>query len=423
MSGGSDGDSGGGSEGGGGGRMQRPWAVAGSPSARPVRESWQIDPSELQWGRRLGRGTVGDVYRGVYRGRAVAIKRLRSEWLGDADTVARFRDEILLLSTMNHANVLMFVGAVMDVPGADEGGSGRDGSGSGGGGRDDGQHYPGPRRSERSLRLRRGRSGAQSDAAASALRATRSGDICLVTELCERGTLQQVLASLRQTGAAVGGGAALPWPLRVKIARDIARGMDYLHSKAGVIQRDLKSANLLVTRGFDIKVADFGLSRQLAEPGRMRTCCGTPATMAPEVVRQEPYTEKADVFSFAVILWELLTREEPYPGWEGLPLAYAVANEGLRPLIPAYCPAEWAALMTQCWSDDPRARPSFDEVQRTLFRLQRMFDAPRPKHALPAAAEGTGPASRSAGPPSLKTAGRGQPDNEASSVLLSPIPE
>lgn len=94
---------------------------------------------------------------------------------------------------------------------------------------------------------------------------------------------------------------------------------------------------LLITTVMQVKIGDFGLSRQMA-PGRMETYCGTPANMAPEVVRQEEYSEKADVFSFAIILWELITREDPYPNQTGLALAYLVAD-GLRPPVPAYCPA------------------------------------------------------------------------------------
>lgn len=281
--------------------------AAGEAAAK---ESWAISFKELRFGRRIGVGNVGEVYRGVFRGRTVAIKKLLHSWTGDEGMIARFREEILLMSTMNHPNVLGFVGAVLDPD---------------------------------------------------------AGNIALVTELCERGTLYDLLHSAEP----------LPWSRRLKMARDIAMGMDYLHTKAGIIQRDLKSANLLVTRAYDVRVADFGLSRELA-PGRMGTYCGTPATMAPEIVRQEEYSEKADVFSFAIILWELLTRAEPYAGHDGLALAYSVANDGLRPSVPAYCPAEWAAMMVRSWDDDPRVRPSFDELQRELLRLIRLLESPPP---------------------------------------------
>lgn len=303
-----------------------------------AKESWAIAFKELRVGKRIGAGNVGEVYRGLFRMRQVAIKKLLPSWTKDDDMIGRFREEILLMSTMNHPNVLGFVGAVMD----------RD-----------------------------------------------AGNIALVTELCERGTLYDLLHSSEP----------LPWGRRLRMARDIAMGMDYLHTKAGIIQRDLKSANLLVTRSYEIRVADFGLSREL-DPGRMGTYCGTPSTMAPEIVRQEAYSEKADVFSFAIILWELLTRSEPYAGQDGLALAYAVANDGLRPPIPAYCPAEWAALMVRSWDDDPAVRPSFDELQRELLRLARMLDAPSPP--VPALSTGGSASGFNAGQPLVSPSSHGQ---------------
>lgn len=272
-----------------------------------TRESWKISIKELKFGARIGVGNVGEVFRATYRGRTVAVKRLLGTWYKSDDMVARFREEIDLMSTLQHPHVLMFVGAVLE----------RD-----------------------------------------------AGNICLVTELCERGTLFELLRSSEP----------LSWPQRVKLARDISLGMAYVHNKASVIQRDLKSQNLLVTSGFDVKIADFGLARTLA-PGRMQTYCGTPAYMAPEIVRQESYTEKADVYSFGIVMWEILTREEPYDGLPGgLQLAYAVANDGLRPPVPAYCPAEWARIMTRAWSDSPDDRPTFDDIQRELSVIQRQFD-------------------------------------------------
>jgi serine/threonine protein kinase len=94
----------------------------------------------------------------------------------------------------------------------------------------------------------------------------------------------------------------------------------------------------------------------------METYCGTPANMAPEIVRQEKYSVKADVFSYSIILWELVTREDPYPEISGLALAYAVANDGLRPCIPQYCPAEFADLIERCWAPNQDDRPDFGEI-------------------------------------------------------------
>ena len=70
---------------------------------------------------------------------------------------------------------------------------------------------------------------------------------------------------------------------------------------------------------------------------------------------------RASICSFAIIMWELLTREDPYPKDSGLSLAYAVAN-GLRPPVPAYCPREYAEIMVRSWDADPEKRPSFDDI-------------------------------------------------------------
>eukprot|EP01029_Cantina_marsupialis_P025028 TRINITY_DN6563_c0_g2_i1.p1 TRINITY_DN6563_c0_g2~~TRINITY_DN6563_c0_g2_i1.p1 ORF type:complete len:727 (+),score=176.77 TRINITY_DN6563_c0_g2_i1:168-2348(+) len=194
--------------------------------------------------------------------------------------------------------------------------------------------------------------------------AAKIGHLCLVTELCANGNLFEFLHSE----------AKMTWRMRLAMACDVARGMDYMHRRAGIIQRDLKTANLLVNDHYNIKIADFGLSRTLAPKGRqMETYCGTPANMAPEIVRQEHYSEKADVFSFAIILWELLTRKEPYKESEdtvdGIALAYAVAN-GKRPNIPPYCPEEYCVLMQRCWETDPSERPSFDEIFVQIKNMQ-----------------------------------------------------
>ena len=111
--------------------------------------------------------------------------------------------------------------------------------------------------------------------------------------------------------------------LRYRLVADI---------QSTVIQRDLKSANCLIDEHLHIKIADFGLSRRLA-PGNMETYCGTPANMAPEIVKQEEYSEKADVFSFAIILWELVTGENPYPTISGMALAFAVANRLVQKVV------------------------------------------------------------------------------------------
>ncbi|XP_026445515.1 serine/threonine-protein kinase EDR1-like, partial [Papaver somniferum] len=120
---------------------------------------------------------------------------------------------------------------------------------------------------------------------------------------------------------------ALNWKRRVLMALDIARGMNYLHCyNPLIVHRDLKSSNLLVDNNWNLKVADFGLSRLkhatflTTENGE-----GTPQWMAPEVIRSEPADVKSDVYSFGVVLWELATRKVP---WDGLIPMQVIAAVG-----------------------------------------------------------------------------------------------
>ncbi|KAH9742875.1 protein kinase domain-containing protein [Citrus sinensis] len=114
----------------------------------------------------------------------------------------------------------------------------------------------------------------------------------------------------------------------------ILRGLMCIH-RMKIVHRDLKSANCLVNKHWTVKICDFGLSRIITDsPMRDSSSAGTPEWMAPELIRNEPFTEKCDIFSLGVIMWELCTLNRP---WEGvLPerVVYAVANEGSRLEIP-----------------------------------------------------------------------------------------
>ena len=105
--------------------------------------------------------------------------------------------------------------------------------------------------------------------------------------------------------------------------------MAYLHSlNPPIIHRDLKSHNLLVSDSWIVKITDFGLSR--VKSFSTMTAAGTPQWSAPEVIRQDIYTEKADVYSFGVIIFELLAREIPYSNLAPLSAAHRVAFDELR---------------------------------------------------------------------------------------------
>lgn len=158
-----------------------------------------------------------------------------------------------------------------------------------------------------------------------------------------------------------------PWELVKRVACGAARGMAYLHSgNPPVLHRDLKSANLLLDESYTAKVCDFGLSRLKAQSRSMTGNCGTVQWMAPEVLSNMSYDEKADVFSYGIILWELLSRECPYEGMTAIQCALAVLNRDKRPEIPKWCPPALHALIKSCIKKNPDLRPSFSQILMAL---------------------------------------------------------
>eukprot|EP01135_Chromosphaera_perkinsii_P007588 Nk52_evm44s914 gene=Nk52_evmTU44s914 len=176
---------------------------------------------------------------------------------------------------------------------------------------------------------------------------------CLVMEYCPGGSLYDYLRH----------GEVTPEKL-LKWGNQIAMGMDYLHTGAPkkIVHRDLKSANILVTRNDNLKITDFGTSKEVGETSTNMTFAGTVAWMAPEVVRNEPCSEKVDVWSFGVVMWELLTGQIPYDGVDSAAIIWGVGSNDLHLPIPGSCPDGFALLMKQCWSPRALNRPSFKQI-------------------------------------------------------------
>jgi len=144
----------------------------------------------------------------------------------------------------------------------------------------------------------------------------------------------------------------------------------YLHkSTPAILHRDLKSHNLLVDETFKVKISDFGLSKIVEKMNSTMTSCGTAAWAAPEILKNNRYTEKADVYSFGVCLWEFWTRRDPYEGMPTFQIIFNVGTANMRPLIPEDCPTDYAQLMMDCWQTDPTARPSFEQILKRLEYL------------------------------------------------------
>ncbi|KAF5729214.1 hypothetical protein HS088_TW21G01373 [Tripterygium wilfordii] len=269
-----------------------------------------IENEDLEELRELGSGTFGTVYHGKWRGTDVAIKRIKKScFTGRTSEQERltveFWREAGILSKLHHPNVVAFYGVVQDGPG---------------------------------------------------------GTLATVTEFMVNGSLRRVLLSKERY---------LDRRKRLIIAMDAAFGMEYLHSK-NIVHFDLKCDNLLVNLKDSLrpicKVGDFGLSkikRNTLVTGGVR---GTLPWMAPELLNggSSMVSEKVDVFSFGIVLWEILTGEEPYSNMHYGAIIGGIVNNTLRPLVPSFCDPEWKLLMEQCWAPDPIARPSFTEIARRL---------------------------------------------------------
>ncbi|XP_067891530.1 mitogen-activated protein kinase kinase kinase 20-like isoform X2 [Heterodontus francisci] len=146
-------------------------------------------------------------------------------------------------------------------------------------------------------------------------------------------------------------------------ATDIAKGMHYLHMDAPVkvIHRDLKSRNVVIAADSVLKICDFGASRFHSHTTHM-SLVGTFPWMAPEVIQSLPVAETCDTFSYGVVLWEMLTREVPFKGLEGLQVAWLVVEKNERLTIPKGCPASFAELLHQSWEMHPKKRPNFKQI-------------------------------------------------------------
>eukprot|EP01135_Chromosphaera_perkinsii_P010534 Nk52_evm44s2152 gene=Nk52_evmTU44s2152 len=279
----------------------------------------------------LGRGSYGVVYKGLFRGTTVAVKKLIKQQL-EGEIMKEFEREITILCTLRHPNIVLFMGVSLEPP-----------------------------------------------------------NCAIITEFLPRGNLHQVLQdpSIR-----------LSLSYKVHMGIDICKGMNYLHaSNPPIFHRDLKSPNLLVDQDFHIKVSDFGLTKFKEtefeqQQGLEGTSAAAAATgggvgassspagkaarqgeakfvgsiywTAPEILRNQEYTEKADVYSFGIIMWELFTRKELYKDMHPVSVGYRVMKRGLRPELNEDIPDGVRELIAKCWDEEPEERPNFGSNIRFL---------------------------------------------------------
>ncbi|CAH8261753.1 unnamed protein product [Arabidopsis lyrata] len=145
----------------------------------------------------------------------------------------------------------------------------------------------------------------------------------------------------------------------------IARGMEYIHSRR-IIHRDLKPENVLIDEDFHLKIADFGIACEEEYCDMLADDPGTYRWMAPEMIKRKPHGRKADVYSFGLVLWEMVAGAIPYEDMNPIQAAFAVVHKNIRPAIPGDCPVAMKALIEQCWSVAPDKRPEFWQIVKVL---------------------------------------------------------
>uniref|UniRef100_A0A6B2L9F5 Protein kinase domain-containing protein n=1 Tax=Arcella intermedia TaxID=1963864 RepID=A0A6B2L9F5_9EUKA len=280
---------------------------------------WLLSYSDLQRVAKLGSGVSSTVYKGTWSSKEVAIKILRL--ISPAKDLNDFKKELFIMSQVSDTNIVHFYGATLEPK------------------------------------------------------------LCIVMELCPNGSLYHYMVANEIT-----------WDNFFKWSCEMCSGINVLHRwKPTIVHRDLKSLNLLLNKDLTIKVCDFGLSRYVPPEGEKPQECdqtlqklrGTYAYTAPEMYHSKIYTTKSDVFSIGIIIWEMsscvINRQfrKPYSEYSDIKhdyqIIYQVAEQGRRPTIPVDCPKSVAAVMQQCWAQEPADRPSVEELLVHMNEIKKRY--------------------------------------------------
>ncbi|XP_027965863.1 LIM domain kinase 1 isoform X1 [Eumetopias jubatus] len=273
-------------------------------------------PSDLIHGEVLGKGCFGQAIKVTHRetGEVMVMKELIRF---DEETQRTFLKEVKVMRCLEHPNVLKFIGVLY-----------------------------------------------------------KDKRLNFITEYIKGGTLRGIIKSMD---------SQYPWSQRVSFAKDIASGMAYLHSM-NIIHRDLNSHNCLVRENKNVVVADFGLARLMVEektqpedlrslkkPDRKKryTVVGNPYWMAPEMINGRSYDEKVDVFSFGIVLCEIIGRVNADPDYLPRTMDFGLNVRGfLDRYCPPNCPPSFFPITVHCCDLDPENRPSFVKLEQWLETLR-----------------------------------------------------
>ncbi|ELP84793.1 protein serine/threonine kinase, putative [Entamoeba invadens IP1] len=274
-----------------------------------VENSTHLDSDELKEEKKIGEGSFGIVFKGKYRGNIVAIKKMKIG-SGDNSQIDEFKKEVAMLDKFRSDYIVHFYGAVFIL-----------------------------------------------------------NKICMVTEFAPFGSLKDVLKSKRLQ--------EIVMKLRVKYCIDGAKGIFYLHEN-GILHRDIKPDNYLIfsldpNEKVNAKLTDFGTSRNINMMMTNMTFTkgiGTPKYMAPEILNKKHYKKPADVYSFAVSMFEIITWNEVFKKEDSrFKYAWDIADfisAGNRLVIPKEVPDEMAKVIKTSWAQEEHNRMKIEEIKELI---------------------------------------------------------
>lgn len=300
----------------------------GGPRADQTVAAW----ADVHVEHEIGEGGYAIVYAARFRGELVAVKELKMT--GSEQDVRDFREEVAVLLSLSHPHVTRVIAA------CDE-------------------------------------------------------RLAYVMEYCEQGPLSLLL--VRED-------VRLDWSRRLAWLEQMAQACHYLHSlRPKILHRDLKCDNVLVCADNTIRICDFGMckAKSLAnlarrqrgasmmglfkrDPANVRlsfkqsrmsevnftTDAGTPAYMAPELLRRQPFSEKVDTYAFGICFFEMVAREWAYGDMDIDDIVARVRDQNLRPTMPSWCPKPLDSLAQLCWHERADRRPTFAGVLKHLASAQ-----------------------------------------------------
>jgi len=278
-------------------------------------DSMLLDPDSIAMGKLLGQGGFAKVYQAELGGKLAVAKVIPSEKLND-EMCYLLQNEVTVWAKIKHPNVIEFFGM-----------------------------------------------------------ACTEKSILLLCEYMAEGSLLERHDRLLKAKVE-------PPPMRVLIEQmqQLSSGMEFLHAVRPhpILHRDLKSANILCAEdGHRLAIADFGLARFQGDCGvKMTAETGSYRWMAPEVIRHEEYDIFCDVYSFAILAWEMLTYRIPFENKMPVEAAMAVARHAHRPEIPTSCPSKVKELIEICWHQNARARLPFSEISLRLAQEAALLASP-----------------------------------------------